>query len=353
MKNLLLCGAALCTMTAAYPALAADDSAMQLSLGGYFKAYMSYVDQDEAAGQGVRSVDMLRQTEIHFNGKTTLDNGLTVGTHIEGRADGGDDFAVDESFIFFSGDWGKVNVGRTYGAPYLLQVVAPSADTNVDGRLQLIQPINFTAAGLTNIDETDYDQDVSAKTDKLTYITPVFSGFQAGFTFTPTVSDTSRALTGNSTNDPDLSDVYEGAIRFENKIDDTTSYSVGAGYTRAQIESASTDERQAWNVGVDANIGAIGVGAAYQVDDLGSNTDDVKYLVVGADYTVDNMVYGASYYNKNDDVNTVDFDRYSVGATYNVIPGLSFRGSVGYYDIEQGATNVNATAVLIGTDIKF
>lgn len=356
MKTLLLCGAALCAVSA-YPAFAADDSAVQLGLGGYLKGYVSYVDQDEAAGQHVRSVDILRQTEVHFDGKTTLQNGLTIGTHIEGQADGGDGFTVDETYIFGSGDWGKVNLGRTYGAPYLLQVVAPAADANIDGRLQLIQPINFAAAGITGISatnpETDYDHDVSTKTDKLTYISPVFSGFQAGVSFTPTVDNTSRALSGNSTDDADVSDVYEGAVRFENKIDDSTSYRVGAGYTHAQVESLSTDDRQAWNVGIDADIGAFGVGAAYMVDDLGSDSDDVKYMVVGADYTVDSIVYGASYYNKNDDVNSVDMDRYSVGATYKVIPGLSFRGSVGYYDVEEGATDMNATAVLLGTDIKF
>ncbi len=353
MKTLLLCGAALCTMTAAYPALAADDSAVQLNLGGYFKGYVSYVNQGEAAGQGVRAVDIIRNTEVHFTGKTTLGNGLTVGTQIEATADGGDGFGVDESYIFFSGDWGRVNFGRTYGTPKILGVYAPSADSNIDGGVQFIQPINFTAAGLTNVGETDYEQDVSAKVDKISYISPLFSGFQAGVTFTPTVSDTSRSITGNSSDDPELSDVYEGAIRFENKLDDTTSYRVGAGYTKAQTEIQSTDSRTAWNVGADADIGAIGVGVSYQVDDLGSNSNEAKYLAVGADYTVDDVVYGTSYYNKKDDVNDVDFDRYSVGATYKVIPGLSFRGSVGYYDINQGATDVNATAVLLGTDIKF
>jgi outer membrane protein OmpU len=353
MKTLLLCGAALCTMTAAYPALAADDSAIQLNLGGYFKGYVSYVNQDEAAGQGVRAVDILRQTEVHFDGKTTLDNGLTVGAHIEGQADGGDDFFLDESYIFGSGSWGKANFGRTYGAPYVLQVVAPSADSNIDGRLQLIQPINFTVAGLSNVGETDYDQDVSAKVDKITYISPIFSGFQGGVSFTPTVDNTSRALSGNSSNDPALSDVYEAAIRYENKVSETLSYRAGAGYTQAQSEGTTDGNRQAWNLGLDFDIGAFGIGTAYQVDDLGDANNDAKMLVIGADYTVDDVIYGTSYYNKKDDVNNIDFDRYSVGATYKVIPGLSFRGSVGYYDINQGATNVNATAVLLGTDIKF
>ncbi|MFA7276922.1 MAG: porin [Pseudobdellovibrionaceae bacterium] len=357
MKRILLSGAALCAL-AATPAMAADDSGVKLSLGGYFKGYVSYVDQDEVAGSSVRTIDILRQTEIHFDGKTTLDNGLTVGTHIEGRADPGDDFAVDESYLFFSGDWGKVNLGATYGTPYILQVVAPAADANVDGRLQLIQPVDFTSAGIAlgTTTETDYDHDVSAKVDKLSYISPVFSGFQAGVSFTPEGDRTaSRALSGNEADNDDAdpsSDIWEAAVRFENKMDDLT-YRVGAGYTQAQVETGSADDRQAWNVGLDLDIGAWGVGAAYQVDDLGDANDDVKYTVVGIDYDLGSVVLGASYYNKNDDVNTVELDRYSVGANYKVATGIGLRGSVGYYDVEDVNSDAQATAILIGTDIKF
>ncbi len=359
MKKILLSGVALGAIgfVAAFssPAQAQDANGVQLKLGGYFKGYINYVDQDEAAGQSVHSVDILRQTEIHFDGKTTLDNGLTVGAHIEGRVDVGDDFTVDETYMFFSGDWGRVNFGATYGTPYILQVVAPSADTNVDGRLQLFNPINFTAAGLTGVGETDYDHDVSAKSDKLTYISPVFSGFQAGVSYTPD-SDNSRALSGNASDNDDTtasSDIWDFAARYENKISDTVDYRFGAGYTLAQTETGTADDRQAWNVGLDFNISDFGVGAAYQVDDLGDATDDAHYTVVGVDYTMGAVVYGASYYNKDDNVNNVDFDRYSVGATYTYGPGMTFNGSVGYYDIGQGAQNVNATAVMLGTNIKF
>lgn len=362
MKNKLLTGAAIIGAMISSAAYAADtDEGVKLNLGGYFKGYMSYVNQDEGAGQGVKKVDMLRTTEVHFDGKSKLNNGLTVGVHIEGQADGGDDFFVDESYIFFSNDWGKVNLGRTYGAPYILQVVAPAADSNIDGRLQLINPVNLAASGLTGgltaaTYETDYDQDVSAKVDKFSYITPMFfKGLQFGFSYTPDGSTTSRGLSGNATtNDAgQRSDILEGAVRYENKENKNFDYALGAGYSKAKGETAATTDREAWNVGADFNIGKFGIGAAYHVDDAGSATDDMKYSVVGADYTEGKVIYGTSYYNKNDDVNGADINRYAAGVTYKAIPGLSFRGSAYYYDIDQGATNFNATAVVLGTDIKF
>jgi len=357
MKNKFLAGAAVIGTMLTVPAYAADDAGVKLNLAGFFKGYVSYVNQDEAAGQSVNKVDIIRQTEIHFDGKTKLDNGLTVGAHIESLADGGDGFDVDESYIYFSNDYGKVNFGRTFAVPFIMQVIAPSADTNVDSRNQHIQPINFTAAGLTGsaFTETDYDQDVSGKVDKLSYISPVFSGLQAGISFTPDASGTSRSLTGNSTDNDaaDRSSIWEGAVRFENKPSDTFSYVLGGGYSKAQAETSALNDREAWNVGADFNIGDFGVGASYYVDDMGSSTKDVKHTVVGADYTVGQFLYGTSYYNKNDDVNSVDINRYSAGVTYKAIPGLSFRASAHYYDIEQGSNDVNATAFLLGTDIKF
>lgn len=366
MKNKLLTGAAIALLgpvissSISSSAHAETGEGVKLGLGGYFKGYISYVNQDEGAGSGARKFDILRTTEVHFDGKTTLNNGLTVGTHIEGQADGDDSFFLDESYLFFSGNWGKVNLGRTYGTPYLLQVVAPAADSNIDGRLQLIQPINFAASGLnpaifTSSYETDYDHDISAKVDKFSYITPLFSGLQFGLSYTPDASGTSRGASGNATkNDPaQRSDIWEGAVRYENKVSNSFDYAVGAGYSKAQAETSALNDREAWNVGLDFNIGKFGIGAAYHVDDAGSATDDMKYAVIGADYTEGKLVYGASYYNKNDDVNAADVNRYSAGITYKVIPGLSFRGSAHYYDISQGATDFNATAVLLGTDIKF
>lgn len=361
MKNRLLTGAAIIGAIISSPAFAAEtNDGIKLDLGGYFKGYMSYVNQDEAAGSGVRRVDMLRTTEVHFDGKAKLENGLTVGAHIEGRADGGDDFFLDESYIFFSGDWGKVNFGRTYGTPYILQVIAPAADSNIDGRLQLINPISLAAGGFTGnlaatTYETDYDQDISAKVDKISYITPKLQGLQLGISYTPDASGTSRGDAGNSSDNDatDRSQIWEGAARYENKISNTFDYAIGTGYSKAHAETSALNDRETWNVGVDFNIGKFGVGAAYHVDDFGSATDDMKYSVIGADYTEGDFVYGASYYNKNDDVNSADVNRYSAGVTYKVIPGMSFRGSAHYYDVSQGATDFNATAILLGTDIKF
>ena len=125
MKKILLSSAALCGL-----AMVATPAAAQVNLeiGGHFKGYGAYVDQEET-GADVNDFDFIRNTEVHFGGETTLDNGLTVGAHIEVEADasatGGDSFGVDESYIYFSGSWGRINVGDEDGACLLYTSPSP------------------------------------------------------------------------------------------------------------------------------------------------------------------------------------------------------------------------------------
>jgi len=96
MKKLLVGTAAIALGVAATAPAKAQDGVM-LDVGGHFKGYSVYTDQDEnididgldedgdlsTGADDARSFDILRETELHFTGETTLDNGLTVGGHFE------------------------------------------------------------------------------------------------------------------------------------------------------------------------------------------------------------------------------------------------------------------------------
>lgn len=376
MKKLLLTSVAVSGLAfAAAPAHAE----LELDAGGYFKGYFAYVDQDEAGTAEVNSFDIIRDTEVHFGGETTLDNGLTVGVHIEADADGADGFGVDESYLYMSGGWGRVNVGAEDGAAYLLQVAAPSADSNIDGIRQFVQPVNYdvalgagTADDFVNFNQIDYDQDPSGKSDKLTYLSPILNGFQAGLTFSPD-TDSADDLEGIGSDNVEnaFGRTYEAAVRYEGQFN-TVGVIVGAGYSFSELEAEEaggpdsaepTDDRQAWNVGLDLDIGPFGIGAAYLNDDHGSldsvngvaqdTVAEEDTFVVGADYTTGPFVIGASYLNSDyDDV--VDIDRYSGGVTYEYGPGMTFRGSIAYVNADiDGADEVDATSIVLGTQVNF
>ncbi len=367
MKKILLSTAALAALAVSAPAFAQEESGVKLNLGGHFKGYGVWVDQETEAGDSVRSVDMVRDTEVHFSGETTLDNGLTVGAHIEADADQGDGFTVDETYAYFSGSWGRVNLGAEDGAAFLMQVSAPSADSNYDGIRQFVNPFNYSAAALSAAQATalsagqyDYEHNVSGKSDKFTYLSPVFSGFQAGVSYTPDLSD-SRSLTGVTVDDnaDTRGDVWDLAARYEGQFNNVDVVA-GVGYSMADVESTTTPatvkDQEAWNAGLDLGFGAVGVGAAYTTDDQGTASDEVETWVLGADYTTGPFTLGASYLTQDDTVGTdVDTDRYTGGVTYAYGPGMTFRGSVSYvdHDIAGTSADVDGTAVMLGTQVNF
>ncbi len=371
MKKLLLTTAACGLAFAATPAAAQ----VQLEVGGYFKGYGAYVDQDEATGTEVNDFDIIRDTEIHFGGETTLDNGLTVGFHTELLADpaaaANDSFDVDESYAYFSGSWGRVNFGAEDGAAYLLQVAAPSADSNIDGIRQFVQPVSYTGAGIAGstlteltTDGLDYDMDPSAKSDKFTYLSPIFSGFQVGASFSPD-TDGADDLEGIGLDDADdtIGATYEIAARYEGQFNNV-GVIAGAGYSHGDQEDDTngtglTDDREAWNVGLDLDVGPFGIGAVYTEDNQaldGTGFDDEETWVVGVDYTTGPFKLGASYLNVDnfDGVEDDEAERYSGGVVYTYGPGMTFRGSIGYLDTDDIiADDPDATYVTLGTQINF
>jgi predicted porin len=442
MKKVLLSSAAVCGLVlAAGQAQAADG--LKLDLGGYFKGYGAYVSQDTVddnpataadEGQDERSLDILRNTELHFTGETSLDNGLTVGFHAETLADNNESLDVQESYAYFTGAWGRVNFGAENGASYLLQVEAPSADSNVDGIRQFIDGVNYGIApgtagtmfaglpavqlsnGSNLLDNSggddiiravaidmnsegagssvdlfsfDYDDDVTGYANKITYLSPIFAGFQVGASYTPEnndeISNSDRTGVGIDDQVGTYGNSYEVGARYEGQFDGW-GLIAGAGYTRSQIEESQTliyednnnnnlldatddvlsqrDNRNSWNAGVDLDIGPFGLGVAYVQDDLGVDGMDADRdtYVVGADYTTGPFKLGASYYNQDQELDgflgegagTLETDRYTGGVVYTYGPGMTFRGSVSYITHDVGSSaDVDATSVLLGTQINF
>jgi predicted porin len=324
MKKLLLATVAVSGLAlAAAPAYAE----VNLEVGGYFKGYGAYADTDANDSQ----FDIIRDTELHVGGETTLDNGLTVGVHFEISVDGEDSSAVDESYLYFSGDWGRVNFGNEDGSAYLLPVAAPSADSNLDGVRQFVSPFGSTAV--------DYAQDVTRGSDKFTYLSPIFSGFQAGVSYTST-----NNAAGSFGLDDDTDSVIEGAVRYEGQFQNV-GVIAGGGYT------TSEDDYDAFNVGLDLDIAAFGIGAAYLNED--DDSDDTDTFVVGADYTTGPFKLGLSYLNSDADATDTEIDRYTAGVTYNYGPGMSFRGSVQHIETDVAGADNDGTAVVIGTQVNF
>ena len=336
MKKLLLTGAAFVAL-AATPAMA---EGLSLDLAGHYKGYAGYLDSDL---DDARDVNWRQETEVHFTGETTLDSGLTVGVHVE--ADVNDTVDMDEVYAYFSGGWGRVNAGREDGAAYLLQVSAPSADSNVDGLRQYISQVG----------ELDYAQDFAEEANKATYMTPVFNGFQLGASYVFAVENADNQFGTSAAESDDNAGTgngYELAARYEGAYEGV-GVAFGAGWGDYDGEVADSSVEQ-YNFGLDLDFAGFGIGAAYLETDAGVNASngatDEETIVVGADYQMGAYKLGASWLNQDE----ADLDRYTAGVGYSYGPGMSFRGSVSYIDGgTAGSVAEDSTQVLLGTQVNF
>lgn len=393
MKRVLLTTAALVAIST-IPAHAAE-SALQLGLGGYISGYAVYTDQETASGDSRREFDFRKDTEVHLTGEVALDNGITAGAHLEllaDRFDGNDDATastanasttVEESYLYLSSSWGRINFGEEDGAAYLLQVAAPSADDNVDGLRSYIDTFDYLALSSATtgvgvgVGTLDYAHDVTGYANKFTYITPVFNGFQGAVSYTPSLSEGDQdALAAVASDDDagDFDDAFEFAARYEGSFE-ALDVAIGAGYTMASTErdaagtaAVGTDDLKVWNVGANIGWGAFGLGAAYLSSNNGIDAaGDTDTWVAGIDYTTGPYKLGLSYLNSEAErnaaaaidggfTNEVELERWTAGAIYEWGPGMTFRGAVSLLDADTaqaGDTERDATQVTLGTQLNF
>jgi hypothetical protein len=199
MKKLLLGSTALVAGgLLAAPAMAADP--IKIGVGGYYQFYAiaggiegSYASNGSSVQY--KGLNFQQEGEIHFIGQSKLDNGTTVGIHVEleGWHTGG---AVgrhnDEAFMFAFGDWGRIEFGARDPAAYRMFYGAPSAllgfgffqHNSSFAWMSTAMATNPAAGAATFFTIAGQVQDAN----RFNYFTPRFMGLQLGVGYAPKVN---------------------------------------------------------------------------------------------------------------------------------------------------------------------
>ena len=347
MKKLILGTSAIVAAStlAASPTLAAEK--IKLGLSGYLQT--SFVVADYDSGDQLPT-DIRNEGEVHFTGETTLDNGLTFGVNIqlEARATGDQ---VDETYMYVSGAFGRINFGSENGASYLMHYASPSPviawglnDPNAEAG-------GFTTPATSATEVSD--------ADKITYFTPRFSGFQFGVSYTPDGDE--ETGTGAS---PYAVISDEGA--------EDEAYSFGANYTGKMgsvqlnaslgydlITRTTTDDTDEISAGFNVGVAGFTVGAGYKYTDNDGGTDDLERhdYNVGLTYGQGPWSVGIQYAGVDlDDAGDGHLDAVVVGGNYILGPGVTAFGGVQFFSGEDdlvGSEGEDATIFFIGTALSF
>ena len=103
----------LAAATAAPAAHAAD--AITLTLGGRISEFFVVASQAQAAGEDLNSTSMFNDTRISVEGKTVLDNGISVRAFVRFNAVARDARDVDEAYVDVVTSFGRLRAGEKAG----------------------------------------------------------------------------------------------------------------------------------------------------------------------------------------------------------------------------------------------
>lgn len=369
MKKILFASTALLAAGAFASSAQASDP-IKLSLGGYMEYYVVAADQDDDASvnTNAQGFDVIGDAEVFFKGKTTLDNGMTVGVDVQleaGTRSSSD--AIDESYMYIQGKYGKLIVGAENDVAYKMGMSAPSV--SMQGAAG-----NDDSLGDYLLDGVSHLMVVSTVTgdaNKLSYISPRLYGVQVGASYSPSNpsggDDTNSSITEANSN---FDAAYALAANYVGKFEGV-GVKVGVAYSSADAKGTNVTEDDASvdNLNVGASVSYMGftVGGAYftqKTDDnvaLASSEGDAWN--VGVQYKEGPYGVSLTYYNSEVEGSTTNTEEdemqiwqlagtYALGKGVDLVADVSYKNSEDETGLEVNG-NEGAMGAAVGLKLKF
>ena len=353
MKKILMGTTALAAIAtlAAAPANAADP--IQISVNGYMEQYMGWAGNDDEVGD-TQDVNIQSDTEIHFNGRTTLDNGITFGVRVELEGNTAGD-QIDESYLFIQGGFGRIILGEEDAASDLMHVSPPDVGISTDdGDIGQWLQNNIGVGG-------DTSPDLFGDAQKLTYFTPRFAGLQFGVSYVPEGPEASSQTTGIGRQDING---HDGVGVGLNYTQDFGGFNIAASATFGYLNTANdvadetnNDFQLTYAGGLNVGFGPITVGASYgSLARTGNGLGDGYAVSGGVAYKNGPIGVSANGVYANSDQVADQFGERSqsietsVNGRYTLGPGVAAVTSVGWasYDTEFGGGQNNSGVFAVG-----
>jgi hypothetical protein len=360
MKKTLLATTALAALGAvavAGPAMAAEK--IKLSVGGYMEQWFGYGSSDVADQNDRSGFDQQSDSEIHFSGKTTLDNGLTVGVNVqlEGEsqknADNTKSDEIDEAYLFVQSSLGEFGLGSENGPAYKMHFGLASHGAGIDegdgpawiAGLNSALNRSSTSAGIDN------------DNNKIWYISPRVQGFQFGASYAPNdAQDLDAAPNGSDGSRDNQFSVAANMIQTFGDV----KVMLSAGYHDAGDDDdlAAKSDIESISTGMRLGFGGFSVNGVYsEFENEVTNLDRTVYGA-GVTYAVERMAVSLNWLAGEEDLNGNEEqqDLFELGLSYTLGPGIQLRSSFFYGendDGDAGTAEADGMAIVGGLKIGF
>lgn len=313
--------------TSAASAQEAQVGGIEVVLGGYTEFGLKAANEDTLDNeQKNHNYAFFMDNEVHLRANGITDGGVRYGSKVEiFVGGGGDGFSVDEVGLFFSGNFGRVELGREDGAEDVMFVGAEDAQAGTGG-------IDGDTPNLGVIQFQDTADDVKA-----TYFTPRIAGFQVGFSWTPDGDDNengqgSTAFLGGDAR----KDIAGGGVNWVGVLGpvDLTLAAVGIwadvkGSNLQQGGGGFRDDQKAWALGGLLGFGGLSAGVSFNDFEGPGEAQKGQLLSFGLAYGFGpanvSVGYERDWNDEADDANI-----FVVSGDLGLLPGVTLKGDVSY-----------------------
>ena len=286
---------------------------IEVVLGGYTEFGAKAASRDTLRNSGnTKKYLFYMDNEIFIDANASTESGILYGSRIELEAASGEgnvsDATVDEVQLYFSGNFGRVELGRGDGAEDVMAIGGQDAQAGTGG-------IDGDTSNLDNPEMLDTGDDA-----KVTYFTPRIAGFQLGASFVPQTGD------GFSTNQANEFDETVGAgVNWVGALGPADLTVSGVGIL-GQATNSGQDDLLSYAVGALFGFGGLSAGGQW-----GQNTDfnEANFANAGIKYGFGaaNVSLGWNVFDPDEgDTNNV----FVASADVGLLPGVTLKGDVSY-----------------------
>ena len=331
-----------------------------ISLGGYTTQGLRFVDNaDAVGGRDTGGLGVFRDSEIFFNIKGQLDNGIKIGGRweLEGASE---DATIDEHEVYLRGSFGELRLGSDDGAAQLMVLgyqgswatqVGLNLNFDIDELVPDPSGFNKRTTGV-RLDLSDSDN------NKVTYISPRFGGFQIGASYardvgfgSGTATPAARQLNGDAeiAQPTGLSlasgeNWYSIAANFDRKFGNFR-IGVAVGYVQEDTSLGSGNESrdpQEYGGGILLETGPFKISAGYKkTEDFrqagGTVSNDGDHFDIGARYSFGAHQIGVAYYTDSTEATVAvagddEVDVLWLTHSMTLGPGVSWKNTLAWAD---------------------
>jgi predicted porin len=344
-------------MLAPCAAQAAD--AITLTLGGRIKEFFFVADQDQAPGEDLGTAGLFNDVRVSVDGKSVLDNGISVRGYVRFFAVGRAATDVDEAYVDVTTTFGRLRLGEKSGVnTAIIGDPVPEAFLTVDDE---IIGDGLKARTAIQLHDAFTFKRFTGNALGVSYETPELFGFKVGLAYHPTVSpdDPYPAFpaAAGGTIDGGLvpHDAFDATAGYDGEFEGGT-YRLAGGYFHLASRTGGNDGVAAWNVSVGATYGGWEAAGAYMhvTPENGLTEND---WVVGALYGIGPFQISADYRvasRRAAAAARARVDRVMLQTAYKLGPGISV-GLGGFYATQRDAAGADwdSGGVLSGVKIGF